>query len=275
MNFFKLKFNILAIEFSFIKFDKDIVKLVSSCESCAMTRGSPAKAPLHMWEEPEENCDRIHIDYADPYLGKHILIAIDAKSKWLEAQAVNEAPTSDNKIWLLQAMFSIHGFPQFLVSDNATYFTRETFCEVNGNIQKFSAPGHPSTNGLAERAVQTIKNKLKAMEAEPINIHQKLRKILQIYRATPVADGISPAERYLKRKIRIHLDAMLPPKKMMEFKPVSKFGTRQIKVGDSVQSRFFIRSKPTWRFGTVIEKLEQLMKKNLKHLTKMKYYLQC
>lgn len=53
-----------------------------------------------------------------------------------------------------------------MVSDNATIFVSETFKEFykkNGIFQKLIAPGHPATNGLAERNIQTLKQRLKSM----------------------------------------------------------------------------------------------------------------
>jgi len=63
----------------------------------------------------------------------------------------------------------------------------------------FTAPGHPATNGLAERYVQTLKSKLIRMEEESGSIIEKVQKILLQMRATPLACGKSPAELYLKR----------------------------------------------------------------------------
>ncbi|GBN88011.1 hypothetical protein AVEN_89738-1 [Araneus ventricosus] len=98
-----------------------------------------------------------------------------------------------------------------MVSDNFSIFTNEEFkyfCCTNGIKQKFIAPGHPATNGLAERNVQTLKDKLKLMTSENIPINLKVQRILFRYRATLLANGKSPAEMYLNWKIRIKLDAM-------------------------------------------------------------------
>lgn len=69
-----------------------------------------------------------------------------------------------------------------------------------------------ATNGLAERNVQTLKYRLKAMADDPRGIHEKVREILFRYRATPLKNGKTPSEQYLNRQIRIQLDALRPPK---------------------------------------------------------------
>ena len=61
-------------------------------------------------------------------------------------------------------MFTTHGIPESIVSDNVTVFASEEFTEfvtMNGILHIRSAPYHPATNGLAECAVQTLKESLK------------------------------------------------------------------------------------------------------------------
>lgn len=156
--------------------DKYIEKLVRSCEKCAKTQKSPAKAPLHRWEQPQENFDHVHIDYVGPRNGLFFLLLVDAKSKWLEIWILLTAPTSESLIALLEDIFLTHGFPKMLVSDNATIFTIDKFisyCETNGIFQAFCAPGHPATTGPAELYVQTIKSKLSKMEDSTESISSK------------------------------------------------------------------------------------------------------
>ncbi|UYV79912.1 hypothetical protein LAZ67_18001028, partial [Cordylochernes scorpioides] len=193
--------------------DKDIENLVKSCKDCLSTQNNSPKAPVHHWDPPSTNWERIHLDYTGPFQGYYYLVLIDAKSRWAEIKAISEPPTSLNTIKLLNDIFSTHGYPFVMVSDNASIFTCDTFpnyCLENGIRQKFIAPGHPATNGFAERNVQTLKNKLKSMINENVPIHQKIQKILLRYRATPLASGRSPSEMYLNRQIHIKLDAMRP-----------------------------------------------------------------
>src|SRR5436190_2372536 len=159
--------------------DKEIERVVRECASCAATKKNPPKCPLHPWEEPDHNWQRIHIDYAGPYQGHYFLVIMDAKSKWAEIEICRIALTSLSTIELLQNVFSRYGFPDVMVSDNATIFTSEVFtnfCKKGGIYQKFIAPGHPATNGLAERNVQTLKNRLTAMIEEPLSMSQKNKR---------------------------------------------------------------------------------------------------
>ncbi|KAJ8890097.1 hypothetical protein PR048_009604 [Dryococelus australis] len=56
-----------------------------------------------------------------------------------------------------------NGFPEVMVSDNATIFTSEEFAQfykVPGIFQKFCEAGHPATNSFAEHKVEMLKNRL-------------------------------------------------------------------------------------------------------------------
>ena len=69
---------------------------------------------------------------------------------------------------------------------------------MNGIKHTFSAPYHPSTNGLAERVVQTFKQGLH--EISQRTVAEKLTKFLFKYRITPYSTtGIPPAELLMGR----------------------------------------------------------------------------
>ncbi|XP_054276486.1 uncharacterized protein K02A2.6-like [Macrosteles quadrilineatus] len=238
--------------------DGEIERLVKGCKSCALVKASPPKVSVHPWNLPENNWDRIHIDYAGPYENHYFLVCIDARSKWAEIEVLKEAPTSSNTINLLNKIFATHGYPKECVSDNAKIFRSEEFrayCKINGIFQKFIAPGHPATNGLAERNVQTLKNKLKSASEEPGTLTDKVRRILFRYRATPLASNQTPAELYLNRKLRIRLDAIFPyqhPKSNIQ--PVLK-PVRSIQEGERVQIQMYTNNRQVWQFGVIKKKL--------------------
>ena len=97
------------------------------------------------------------------------------------------------------------------MSNNGTAFTSaefQFFVKANGFRHVRSAPYHPATNGLAERAVQTLKNALKCMAGD---VETCLARFLFQYWLTPHSTtGQSPAELLLGRKPKSHLDFVLP-----------------------------------------------------------------
>lgn len=122
-------------------------------------------------------------------------------SKWLEVVSLSAA-TSTVTIEHLRSMFATHGLPKVLVTDNGSQFTSaefNAFLKGNGIQHVCSSPYHPSSNGLAERAVQCFKEGLKRSPSGD-SLKNRLAKFLFCYCLTPHSTtGVSPAELLLGR----------------------------------------------------------------------------
>ena len=165
--------------------DSDIEKLVKSCNTCQVIRHFPPTAPLHPWEWPKQPWSWLHADFAGPFQGHMFLLVVDACSTWLDVH-VMKSISSSVTIEKLQSIFAIHGLPHKLVTDNGPAFISfefKTFMDINGIVHIRSAPYHPSTNGLAERAVQTLKDGLRCIKDG--TIETRLARFLSKYRLTP------------------------------------------------------------------------------------------
>lgn len=121
--------------------------------------------------------------------------------------------TSQATVTRLKRLFASYGFPEQIVTYNATTFTFtefQTFVTQN-DILHTSAPGHPATNGLAERYVQTFKVGMKKLAIRSGSIKDKLSLFLLQCRVTPnCTTGQSPADLFLHRHIRTRLDFIKP-----------------------------------------------------------------
>ena len=160
--------------------DKEIADMVRSCQECQACQPSPPAAPLHPWRWV-----RVHLDYAGPIDGKMFLVMIDAHSKWIEVFCVQSA-SSSNTIEKLRTVFFQFGIPETIVTDIGSCFVSEefqSFLRANGISLITSAPYQPASNGLAERAVQILKNGLKKVRNGSLN--SRLAKILFSYRLAP------------------------------------------------------------------------------------------
>ncbi|XP_023204972.1 uncharacterized protein K02A2.6-like [Xiphophorus maculatus] len=192
--------------------DYDLEQVCKTCETCQLEQKMPQHVPLHPWEFPGESWKRLHIDFAGPFLESMFMIVVDSYSKWLEVFRMPHI-TSQATITRLKRLFASYGLPEQIVTDNATTFTSaefQTFVTQNG-ILHTSAPGHPSTNGLAERYVQTFKVGMKKLASVSGSIEDKLSLFLLQYRVTPnCTTGQSPAELFLHRHIRTRLDFIKP-----------------------------------------------------------------
>ena len=179
---------------------------VKTCPLCQQHRKAPPPAPLHPWEWPQRPWSRLHADYAGPFMGRMFLVVVDSHSKWLEVIPAPSA-TSATTIELLRTVFATHGLPRTLVTDNGPAFTSEgfsVFMQRNGIKHRRVAPYHPSSNGLAERAVQTFKDGLKKQSSG--SLQARLSRFLFQYRITPHSStGKSPAELLMGRRLTSHL----------------------------------------------------------------------
>ena len=131
-------------------------EIAKACSGCQHIQKMPTKAPLHPWEWATTPWQRIHIDYAGPFQNSMFLVVVDAHSKWPEVVPVSST-TSSSTIEVLRDLFARFGIPEQIVSDNGTQFVSEefqAFVRSSGIRHLTSAPYHPATNGLAERAFQ-------------------------------------------------------------------------------------------------------------------------
>ena len=99
-----------------------------------------------------------------------------------------------------------------IVSDNGTCSSShkfQTFVKQNGIQHVRTAAYHPSSNGIAERYVQIVKDGLKKMISG--SMESRLARLLSCYRVTPQSmTGVSPAELMFGRKLRTRLDLLQP-----------------------------------------------------------------
>ena len=242
--------------------DSDIENLVRSCTVCQETRPSPASAPLHPWTWPDKPWSRLHLDFAGPLLGKMYLVLVDAHSKWMDVIVMSDI-TSAQTIEKLKVVFSTHGLPQKIVTDNGPSFVSNEFKEFmsrNGILHVTSAPYHPSTNGLAERAVQSFKQGLKRTTGK--SIQDRLSRFLFQYRTTPHSTtGVPPAELLMGRRLRTRFDLLYPDisRKVESQQFRQKLGhdnskpLRSFQTGDLVYVENFTSSPPKWMPGKVVK----------------------
>ena len=236
----------------------DLEKQAHECLKCQQERQMPPARPMQAWEWPEKPWTRLHVDHAGPFMGKTLLIIIDAYSKWIEVFSV-PSTSSECTIWKLRTVFATHGLPEVLVSDNGPAFTSQEFKEFiqrNGIRHVFTPPYHPASNGLAERAVKTVKEGLRKMEG-PLEI--RIPRFSLKYRVTPQSTtGTAPAELLMGRRIRTHLDLLYPTNHQKARNQKEKqFALNQkhiyLNTGERVMARNF-GSGNKWLPGKIVSK---------------------
>ena len=236
--------------------DQQIENIAQHCGQCEENARQPTRAPLQPWLFPQRPWSRVHVYYAGSTEGKMILVVVDAYSKWIEAKVVHSA-TTQVTIEQLRGLFATHGLPETIVSDNGTCFTSAEFKQfvTRNNIQHITSPAyHPSSNGLAERAVQLVKRGLAKLKDG--SMETRLARYLMTYRVTPhsTIKGTSPSELLMGRKLRTLLDAVHPSisgtvhrkqEKMAEnYNKKSK--VRCFHPGDKIYVKSHTQSAPKW-----------------------------
>ena len=118
-------------------------------------------------------------------------------------------------ISILKRLFSQHGLPETLVSDNGTQFTSQLFrhfYKSNCIAHVWAPPNHPQSNGQAERFVDPFKCALLKAKREGTT-EEILQTFILCYRTTPnstVNNEMTPAEALMGRKLHTTLDALRP-----------------------------------------------------------------
>ena len=240
--------------------DVDLENLVKGCQTCQEHQNAPSSAPLHPWEFPDGPWKRVHIDFAGPIQGQMLFVVVDAYSKWIEVVVMTKI-TAKATILRLREIFARNGLCDVIVSDNGpTFMSAEfkSFMEVNGIVHVTTAPFTPSSNGLAERAVQSVKRGIEKIDGDCL--HARLQKYLLGYRVTPHSTtGKSPSELLNNRKLKTLLDLMHPnlhgkvqvKQQEMKNRHDKHAKHREFHVGDLVRVRNYSRG-PKWVPGVVI-----------------------
>jgi hypothetical protein len=170
-----------------------IQDMVQHCRTCAMHMVNKPE-PLFPTSFPERPWQALAIDF---FKCENIdyLIVVDYFSRYVEICPMKKNKTATEVCRVLKSIFSRHGIPERVKSDNGPPFDSGEylhFANEWGFEVRHSSPKYPQSNGEVERAVQTIKRLLK----------KEKEKALLAYRSTPLSCGYSPAELLMGRKIR-------------------------------------------------------------------------
>nr|GEW89602.1 reverse transcriptase domain-containing protein [Tanacetum cinerariifolium] len=112
------------------------------------------------------------IDFMGPFSSfrgnKHILVAVDYLSKWVEAKAL---PINDARVVckFLKNLFARFGTPRAIISDRGTHFCNDQFAKVMlkfGVTHRLAPPYHPQTSGQVELSNRGLKRILERTVGE-------------------------------------------------------------------------------------------------------------
>ena len=136
----------------------------------------------------------------------NILVIVDAGSGWIEAFPAGNR-TSETVEKYVSQIFARFGIPKTLLSDNGPEFVigdLKQWCDTLEINKMESSVYHPRANGLAERAVQTLKRAFQAWSPDlNVSFGAFLQRALMTHRNASKTRGKTSVEFLLGRRLRL------------------------------------------------------------------------
>jgi transposase InsO family protein len=178
--------------------DRAIEQWSKACYGCQLVSQPEKVEPMTRTELPSRPWEHLAADFLGPLpSGDYIFAIVDYYSRWIDL-AVMKSTTAEKMVDSLKQIFSTHGLPVSITTDNGPQFVSDHFkayCEVNGIVHRKTTPLWPQANGEIERQNRSILKRLKIAQAEKKDWKSKLQTYLMMYRSAPhTTTGVSPAE---------------------------------------------------------------------------------
>lgn len=187
------------------RINQDIENLVSKCSFCQELRNANPKEPLKPQPVPAHPWQMVGTDLFH-WQNNNYLLVVDYYSRYWEIVKLRSM-TSEHIITEMKKMFSRHGIPEEVKSDNGPQYASKEFQQF-AMTWRFkhttSSPRYPRSNGLAERTVQSIKNLL----SKTLSSHQDPYLAILENRNNPVDGFASPAQLLMSRNLRSTIPAL-------------------------------------------------------------------
>ena len=132
----------------------EMTEMVQQCSACLATTVYQQKEPLTSHEVPAKPWQKVGADLFH-FKDNDYLIVVDYFSNFPEV-ALLKGTTSSTVITHMKSIFARHA----IMTDNGPQFASKEFAEFAAKCEFShitSSPRYPKANGMAERAVQTIK----------------------------------------------------------------------------------------------------------------------
>ncbi|UYV64657.1 K02A2.6-like, partial [Cordylochernes scorpioides] len=171
----------------------EIEEMVRTCPMCIEERTNRHQ-PLIPSELPNCPWEKVGVDLFT-LKGQNYLVIADYYSRYPEIARLEDM-TSASIIVHCKSIFARHGIPLEVRSDNGPQFGSlfKEFAHEYGFTHVTSSPRYPQSNGFIESFVKIVKERISKSKDPYL--------ALLAYRATPLANGFSPAELSMGRRVR-------------------------------------------------------------------------
>ena len=154
--------------------------LCLAIQNCSRCKQFEAKSQLPKMEPIlcTQPMELVHIDYVgmevtvaakEKPVVKNVLVVVDHFTRYVQAYVTKNHTAHTTARVLYNNFFSIFGFPQKLLSDQGTEFTRDVIaamCKLLGIEKIRTTPYHPQTNRSAGRVHQTLQRMIGKLNPE-------------------------------------------------------------------------------------------------------------
>ena len=196
--------------------DADITDMIESCSSCQHHRNRQQKETLIPHDIPPRAWSKVGTDLFT-CLNHNYVVVVDYTSKYFDLHNLPDLKAS-TVIKKTKSIFARYGIPEEVFSDNSSQYSScsyKDFAKQWNFTHTTSSPEFPQSNGLVERAIQTIKRTL--IKCQETNSDPYLA--LLALRTTNNSTNTSPDQVLFNRKLRTTLPKMMEPRQTDSRRP--------------------------------------------------------
>lgn len=201
--------------------DQQAEKKCKSCYGCQLVTKTSQIPPLKPTVMPQRPWEELAMDLLGPMpSGEYLLVLVDYFSRWMEVDIMRSTSSEtiqrylDVHFFTSMSIFSRHGVPRALRTDNAANFTSkelDDYLNELGIKHRHTIPLWPRANGEVERQNRFLLKAMRVAHAEGKRWQTELNKFLLAYRSTHHSTtGRSPAELLFGRQLKTKLPEFVP-----------------------------------------------------------------
>ncbi|MEW8548477.1 MAG: DDE-type integrase/transposase/recombinase, partial [Candidatus Thiodiazotropha sp.] len=189
--------------------DREVERYVRSCHGCQIVSDMPKPEPIKSTELPAGPWQNLSVDLLGPLdSGHYVFLCVDYYSRYYELEIMKNT-SSERIVEALENMFSRHGYPISITSDNGPQFRSAVYANYLkecGISQRRVTPLHPAANGEVERQNRSLLKRIRIAQAESKDWKKELRTYIFAYRTTPHSvTHVAPATLMYSRELRTKL----------------------------------------------------------------------
>ena len=188
----------------FVNMEAKVKAKISECILCAAVSKSPTPQPLEPSTLPPYPWHTINIGFLGPLpSSKYLLVAVDQYSR-CPVDEIISSTSANCTISRLEKIFSEHGLPQRIISDNGPPFKSS---QISTNMKNSRithnriSPLYPRANGIVENFMRNLNKILHIANMQKRNWKSALYNYLLAYRVSPNMSTKVPPALLLNNKI--------------------------------------------------------------------------